>query len=191
MLDAIASGKARAPSPHDAAPLPLRPVSGRRSTACTGCGITHFCEIHITTFFTGVSPMHCIGRLEPFQPAYAVHREDACSNCAHVKQIKNCSCTPAIRDATLGLMQARKGGVRASPYAMQRVCGGGRQGRRHRRELWALCGGIRRRLAGLAGMGERQPSAGGYPALGNDVWITVRPAGRTLQMERYGTVYRP
>ena len=104
---------------------------------------------------------------------------------------KNCSCTPAIRDATLGLMQARKGGVRASPYAMQRVCGGGRQGRRHRRELWSLCGGIRRRLAGLAGMGMQQPSAGGYPALGNDVSIAVRPRGRTLQMERYGTVYSP
>jgi hypothetical protein len=91
----------------------------------------------------------------------------------------------------LGLMQTRKGGVRTSPYAMQRVCSGGRQGRRHRWELSASCGGIRRRLAGLAGMGKQQPSAGGYPVLGNDVWIAVRPGGRTLQMERYGTVYRP
>jgi len=89
------------------------------------------------------------------------------------------------------LMQVRKRGVRASPYAMQRVGDGGRQRRRHRRELWALCGGIRRRLAGLAEMGMQQPSAGGYPVLGIDVLIAVRPGGRTLQFERYGTVYRP
>ncbi len=86
-------------------------------------------------------------------------------------------------------MQVRKRGVRASPYAMQRVGDGGRQGRRHRKEFWALCGGIRRRLAGLAVMGMQQPSAVGYPALGNDVSIAVRPWGRTLQDKWYGMVY--
>lgn len=85
-------------------------------------------------------------------------------------------------------MQTRNGGVRASPYAMQRVSDGDRLRRQYRWELSALCQGIRRRLVELAGMGKRQPSAGGYPVLGTDVLIAVRPAGRTPRNEQYKTV---
>lgn len=53
----------------------------------------------------------------------------------------------------------------------------------------ASCGAFAGGSQVLAGIGKRQPNAGGYPALGNDVWMAVRPVGRTLQMERYGKVY--
>jgi hypothetical protein len=58
-----------APPPFKRRTLPLWPCFPAQTRPAQDAAYTRFCTRHITSKLTGVSPMPCIGKMEPFQPS--------------------------------------------------------------------------------------------------------------------------